>query len=298
MISHRLIQLATILFSTFLPVQSQECTLNCLKGICISSTYTLNGQNFQLDQCQCNQGWGGVLCDEIGKSCPDGTKCYNGSECAKRKDKTETKGVNQYYCDCKTAYDYSSFAGQMCEAPATQVCEYGVSVSKSAFCTNGGKCKEVVVKDSNGNEAKHPGCKCPDAFVGDHCEYLQGTEPETTSAPIIIESTHEGEVSSEKRHGHIEQSSQKKAQAVPDSPPPQTKSYVGVTVVASVCMVGILIAAGLLIRTSLKRRNNMKNPKPVINLATEAGVDDTGKKSKVVMNGETTDEDYEEIDII
>lgn len=296
MISHRLIQLIILLISALQSVQSQECKLNCLKGICISSTYTLNGQDFELDQCQCDEGWGGVLCDEIGKSCPDGTKCYNGSECAKRKKVFETKGVNQYYCDCKTAYKHSSFAGQMCEAPATEICEYGVSVSKSAFCTNGGKCKDVVVKDSSGKEAKHPGCKCPDGFVGDHCEYLEGTEPETTSAPIIIESTNETD---EKHKGNVQHSSQQ-AKVVPDAPPAQSKANIGVKVVASICMAGIVIATALLVRNSLKKRKNMKSPKPVINLASEAGVDDTGagKKSKVVMNGETTEEDYEEIDIV
>ena len=152
MISNRLIQTIILSLYTITQTQSQECTLQCLKGLCISSTYTLNGQSFQLDQCQCEDGWGGILCDEVGRSCPDGTKCYNGAQCSKRNKKYETKGVNEYYCDCQTSYDYSSFAGQMCEAPATQVCEYGVSVSKSAFCTNGGKCKDVVVKDSSGKD--------------------------------------------------------------------------------------------------------------------------------------------------
>lgn len=297
MTSHRLIQVAILLLTTILPIQSQDCTLNCLKGICISSTYTLNGQNFQLDQCQCEEDWGGVFCDEVGNSCADGTKCYNGAACAPRKNEMmETKGVNQYYCDCKTAYDYSSFAGQMCEAPATQVCEYGVSVSKSAFCTNGGKCNSVVVKDSTGEEVTHPGCKCPDGFVGDHCEYLKGTEPKTTSAPAAIDSSKEDDVDSTE-----EKSPQSNAQSVPDSPPPSSKSYKGVKVVAIICMVGIVLAASLLIRNSLKRRNNMKSPKPVINLAAEAGVDGidgNGNRSNVVMNGETTEEDYEEIDII
>jgi len=291
-----LIQTFIIYLSQIPQIQSQEhtadCTLNCLKGICIPSSYTLNGQSFQLDQCQCEDGWGGVLCDEVGKSCPDGTKCYNGAECAERK-KMETKGVNQYYCDCQTAYDHSSFAGQMCEAPATQVCEYGVSVSKSAFCTNGGKCKDVVVKDSSGQDVTHPGCKCPDGFVGDHCEYLKGTEPvfaETTITNTQGSSSNEG---SEKV-----QSPSNQAQSAPDSPPPQSKSYVAVKVVAIICMVGVVVAAAIGIRISLKKRKNMKSPKPVINLAAEAGVDDNGKKSKVVMNGETQEEDYEEIDII
>jgi len=301
--SNLLIQ--TIIISLYQIIQTQsqehsaECTLNCLKGICIPSSYTLNGQSFQLNQCQCEDGWGGVLCDEVGKSCPDGTKCYNGAECAERKTKMETKGVNQYYCDCQTAYDHSSFAGQMCEAPATQICEYGVSVSKSAFCTNGGQCKDVVVKDSSGEDVTHPGCKCPDGFVGDHCEYLSGTEP--VFAETTITNTQESSSSKdiEASKKKVQSASNQAVQSVPDSPPPQSKSYVGVKVVAIICMVGIIVAAAILVRMSLKKRKNMKNPKPVINLAAEAGVDDTnGKKSNVVMNGETQEEDYEEIDII
>jgi len=297
MISNRLIQTIILSLYTITQTQSQECTLQCLKGLCISSTYTLNGQSFQLDQCQCEDGWGGILCDEVGRSCPDGTKCYNGAQCSKRNKKYETKGVNEYYCDCQTSYDYSSFAGQMCEAPATQVCEYGVSVSKSAFCTNGGKCKDVVVKDSSGKDATHPGCKCPDGFVGDHCEYLNGTEPPpiTTSAPIDSSNA-----DTNKENSQNEKSSAKSVavQSVPDSPPPKSKASIGVIVVASICMVGIVVSAAILIRMSLKKRSNLKSPKPVINLAAEAGVDETNGKSRVVMNGETEEEDYDEIDII
>ena len=137
----------------------------------------------------------------------------------------------------------------------------------------------------------HPGCKCPDGFVGDHCEYLNGTEPPpiTTSAPIDSSNANQNEKSSAKSVA---------VQSVPDSPPPKSKASIGVIVVASICMVGIVVSAAILIRMSLKKRSNMRSPKPVINLAAEAGVDETNGKSRVVMNGETEEEDYDEIDII
>jgi hypothetical protein len=84
----------------------------------------------------------------------------------------------------------------MCEHAATSFCEYGVAVSKHAFCVNGGTCKDTIVGDE-----VHPGCTCPDGYTGDHCEYEEGKElitdqtaPQTTPQATISASNAKTEV--------------------------------------------------------------------------------------------------------
>lgn len=278
-----------------------ECTLKCLMGECVASTITVNGQSYQLDQCECSDGWGGVLCDEVGRSCPDGTVCYNGAECFPRHTKMETSGLSQFYCDCDTAYEHSSFAGRMCEAPATHVCEYGVSVSKTAFCTNGGQCKEVVVKDStSGEEAKHPGCTCPDNFTGSHCEYLVGTQP---TEEELASTSKETKAESEQVETANEQA-QSSAAVASKAPPSHTASYQAIKIISILFMISIIVLAALLVRHSYRKKKAMKNPQPVINLAVEAKTDEHGMGHSsnagtvVITNGEKPEVDLEEIDII
>merc|ERR1719296_108068 len=128
------------------------CNKECLHGKCILD---IN----EFPSCSCDEGYGGESCDEMLEICPDGkTICLNGSTCG-----MNNKG---YYCDCNSSG--SIYAGEQCEYPATSFCEYGVSTSTMAFCTNTGICKEILV-DKN---KKFKGCNCPDDYTGTHCEYL------------------------------------------------------------------------------------------------------------------------------
>lgn len=74
-----------------------------------------------------------------------------------------------YECDCEEGSEHSAFAGSMCEHAATSFCEYGVAVSKHAFCVNGGECKDVIIAGET-----HPGCNCPEGYGGMHCEIKPG----------------------------------------------------------------------------------------------------------------------------
>jgi len=179
---------------------------------------------------------------------------------------------------------HHAFAGEMCEVPATSFCEYGKSVSKVAFCTNGGRCDGTVTASKTGN-VEHPGCICPDGYVGDHCEYLKGTEPSSvndlSSATSVSSSLNKATTSS--------------------TAPYTSAGSIVVRVVAILFIIGTFTGMVFVIRRSIRKRRQLRNPRPVINLATGAGAAEDhvpARRSKVVMNGETTEEDYEEIDII
>lgn len=103
--------------------------------------------------------------------CDDGHRCENGSMCVQ----SETDEGN-FYCDCDSASDLNSvYAGLYCEHEATTFCtsEDGKDKSSVAFCTNGSSCLAIT----NTKEA-HAGCDCLPGYTGDHCQYIEGTQPE------------------------------------------------------------------------------------------------------------------------
>jgi len=48
-----------------------------------------------------------------------------------------------------------------------------MTIEKNSFCVNGGTCKDIVF-----TEDLHRGCTCPKGFEGEHCEFVEGTDPE------------------------------------------------------------------------------------------------------------------------
>lgn len=269
-----------------------ECTLRCINGECKSNTFTLNGNSFHLNSCECNEGWGGVYCDEVGRTCPDGRTCFNGADCTPIEGKKmDSLGTPQYYCDCAKAYKFSAFAGEMCESPATAICQYGTAKNTASFCTNGGACEEVVTPDSNGVVTSHGGCSCPDGFTGDHCEYLKGTEP----APLP-DHISKVEDKASKSNNTPKSSS---AAAVAEAPPKKSKSHTAIRVISIFLFAFVCIGTVYGLRMHLLKKREARTPKPVINLAAEAGVDSSFEHNgnKVGMNGEI-EEELHEVDII
>jgi len=78
-----------------------------------------------------------------------------------------------YYCDCDAAFINTAYQGLYCEHEATEYCSYKGTVSRTSFCTNGGKCLAKV-----GENDAHLGCECPNNYEGDHCQFVKGTQPE------------------------------------------------------------------------------------------------------------------------
>jgi hypothetical protein len=98
--------------------------------------------------------------------CDDGHRCDNGSKCVEDK---QDEGA--FYCDCDVAGDdATAFAGLYCEHVATEYCSS--KHLKASLCTNGGTCNMKVHKEN-----KHFGCKCPDGYLGDFCQFT-GNVPE------------------------------------------------------------------------------------------------------------------------
>lgn len=79
------------------------------------------------------------------------------------------------------------FEGLYCEHEATTYCSDDGSVSRTSFCTNGGSCIEVVGDDKAGFA-----CDCPPAYIGDHCQFIAGSQPEDWDRTPALSVSNEG----------------------------------------------------------------------------------------------------------
>ena len=100
--------------------------------------------------------------------CPDGHMCDNGSVCVEN-----ALDEGQYSCDCDSIGN-EKYAGLRCEHRATSYCLHSPEGRTSeSFCTNNGKCIQLV---SRGDDP-HYGCECPAGYVGDFCQFIEGSVP-------------------------------------------------------------------------------------------------------------------------
>mmetsp|Transcript_44813 Transcript_44813/g.54219 ORF Transcript_44813/g.54219 Transcript_44813/m.54219 type:complete len:177 (-) Transcript_44813:12-542(-) len=110
----------------------------------------LNTTHVDFKHCECPSEYTGLMCEHRVETCGnDEHACFNGAKCVRLPDPDGRERT--YTCDCRagegSGSQTSSYAGHMCEHAATSFCEYGVAVSKHAFCVNGGTCKDTVVGD-------------------------------------------------------------------------------------------------------------------------------------------------------
>lgn len=165
--------------------EHKPCDLSCVHGTC---QYPFTPAGIVTDDvdrepyCSCDEGFSGILCESAIDECPDGKRtCYNGGKC-KEIFHTEPGREGQpfktprYRCDCSVIDPKSPFAGLECQHPAENICSI-MTVNKSSFCVNGGKCKDIVM-----TEDVHEGCECKPGFEGGHCEYVEGTDPDKVLA--------------------------------------------------------------------------------------------------------------------
>ena len=100
--------------------------------------------------------------------CPDGHMCENGSVCVENE-----LDEGNYYCDCDLSIN-EKYAGLRCEHRATSYCLHSPEERTSeSFCTNHGSCIQLV---SHSNDP-HYGCECPVGYVGDFCQFIEGSVP-------------------------------------------------------------------------------------------------------------------------
>lgn len=149
----------------FAQQQNESCTLDCRNnGVCKFGVAEFGfASEFQDDQdplpfsqqdhvngmhCECPKGFTGVRCEIVFKICGDNEhKCFNGADCIKSQ---SDQGETFFHCECDGARsDLSqSYAGNFCQHEATTFCAVPVEGSEApprhTFCTNGGRCKEIV----------------------------------------------------------------------------------------------------------------------------------------------------------
>ena len=98
--------------------------------------------------------------------CDDGTICENRSVCTRHPYKE-----GKYICDCMTAGSDIFYAGLYCEHKATDYC--GKLGNKNpTFCTNNGTCRKSV-----GRNEEHVACQCDPRYIGDYCQFVEGSKP-------------------------------------------------------------------------------------------------------------------------
>ncbi|XP_062824236.1 delta-like protein 4 isoform X1 [Anolis carolinensis] len=122
------------------------CRNNGWRGLycdeCIPHVGCRHGTCTKPGKCICDEGWGGLFCDQDLNYCTHHRPCKNGATC------TNT-GQGSYTCSCK-----EGFTGIDCER--------NISVCDSNPCKNGGSCTDLV-KDYK--------CTCPTGYDGVNCEH-------------------------------------------------------------------------------------------------------------------------------
>ncbi|KAI6068230.1 Delta-like protein [Aix galericulata] len=93
-------------------------------------------------QCICDEGWGGLFCDQDLNYCTHHRPCKNGATCM-------NTGQGSYTCSCKPGFTGVD-------------CEHEISECDSNPCRNGGSCTDL----ENGYH-----CLCPPGYYGTHCEH-------------------------------------------------------------------------------------------------------------------------------
>jgi len=113
--------------------------------------------------CRCPDGFIGVHCETKIEICGKFEHhCLNGGLCV--------LDADEYTCQCP--FDgLIPHAGEYCQHAATEICKG----TRESFCTNHGKCKNVI-------ELDHPGCVCSDGFKGNYCEIT----PQTHVVKVIV----------------------------------------------------------------------------------------------------------------
>ena len=110
------------------------------------------------------QGFVGDDCSFPYEICPDSvTQCFGTMAVCIDNEGGDQKSMS-YRCACMAPSSYSietttmmeDFQIQDCKDRVTEVCEKDQTVSRYAFCTNGGRCAEQVEPGE-----PHPGCMCP-----------------------------------------------------------------------------------------------------------------------------------------
>mmetsp|Transcript_13757 Transcript_13757/g.20072 ORF Transcript_13757/g.20072 Transcript_13757/m.20072 type:complete len:252 (-) Transcript_13757:83-838(-) len=105
--------------------------------------------------------------------CPDAHHCLNGAKCVE-----DNFNEGTFFCDCEQLGSDSEYAGLYCEHKSTQFCHDDLDPDsfgkEEFFCTNFGDCYRA--NHINGKIIY--GCSCPIGYVGDRCQFIEGTNTE------------------------------------------------------------------------------------------------------------------------
>lgn len=106
----------------------------------------MNGTCEKPWECKCNEGWGGLFCNQDLNYCTNHKPCQNGGTCF-------NTGQGSYTCNCSPG-----FMGTDCDIP--------ISDCEKNPCMNGATCHDI----DHGDGATSFRCECFKGWVGRHCE--------------------------------------------------------------------------------------------------------------------------------
>lgn len=129
---------------------------------CIRYPGCLHGSCQQPWQCYCNEGWGGLFCNQDLNYCTNHKPCKNGGTCF-------NTGQGSYTCDCP-----AEFTGTDCELVKDDCTVIP--------CLNGGRCATSSSVDADGVRLNAT-CQCEPGFHGRRCE--TSTQQTCQDAPCL-----------------------------------------------------------------------------------------------------------------
>ncbi|VEU43783.1 unnamed protein product [Pseudo-nitzschia multistriata] len=139
--------------------------------------------------CTCPKGYTGLQCEIKFVTCGrDSHTCFNGSACVKERSTDTGEAFYRCACDAEGSIMDAPYAGKYCEHIATVFCDGGGDGFEhgSAFCTNGGRCRQQQTDDPDLDFA-NSGCDCPEGWEGRHCEIKTVTSVSTVAEDIVHE---------------------------------------------------------------------------------------------------------------
>jgi hypothetical protein len=116
----------------------------------LQSSLSPASYNHDFEHCVCPTGYVGLQCEYELDLCPGGQHaCFHGGQCKPTLTGGDKSKVS-FTCDCEGASSLKSrFEGEFCEMESTQFCTVDGrktrgGISRDAFCTNGGACRDLV----------------------------------------------------------------------------------------------------------------------------------------------------------
>jgi len=145
---------------------NDDCDMTCLNdGVCMKGSFVSSENKWRLKlfgkttdrpgmYCQCPDGYDGLRCEYQIQVCGDGLGldngedgrlegehlCLHGTVCTRDAD-----SVRGWRCECPPDRGFCHLRTELCSPSSSEFDEYVEGLAVPSFCSNGGKCRDIVV---------------------------------------------------------------------------------------------------------------------------------------------------------